>query len=858
MKKHVLALLLAPLCGAFFMAAPAQAQKTKAELNAEVTTTFPDNTSGLITPSGVRTFQNDLINSIMPTAPVVSGNLACFNGTTGLLQDCGTAPNTITIGVTTIANGTNSRVLYNNAGTVAEYAITGTGSVVMSTGAAIGTPTITNPTFSGTASGAGTLPTTLLSGTLPAANLGALTGDVTTTGGSYATTIAANAVTNAKMATMAARTVKGNATGGSAVPTDVAPATARSSSLLNIDSFTGHGDSIYSIAATDRVVGTNAAFTASRTWTLPAANAVNAGQSILVADFQGTVTGSNTLVIARAGSDTINGGTSVTISSANGGFLLVSDGTSKWTAQAIGASVASGVSSLDGATGAISAQSGSFKVVGSTLSGNVLSSRTFAATQDLSAFSAIQTLGYSAAGDGGGAIFQKTAGNFIDTRITGGTLTNNGTSGCTNGTYYTLAFNGGTGRGELGGTTGVITVSGGVVTSIANVGGYNGAMAVGYTSGNVLSVTVPGCASTVTWTVSSVSTPTGSFTDSAGNKWQITFPAAGLDARSMGVKFDWDGTDGSATDNFTTLQNAFSFAWYKTSTSIDVGGSQGGLVLLTKQTAMIGCAASNPIVVPYGVKVKGQGNYSSVIKMCDTFPTSSNQWELCNSFSHLACFATLLEDFQIFNVIATNGSSGRSVVYTNNAQHEAGMRRMAIYPGGCGRGATYETGYGGATYILLDSVEFKGGKSDANCGGAAGAQVYINYGSTQVIVDNLNVSGYSSGIGGPRTNGLSINGGFVDIRGFHSEQVVNPATINIAGGVANGMVRARNAIGGVDCVGLFLLPNGNTFGNFMISPPMAQNGCTNMVVNNMAGGAGNMTAATATDVVFLPGSNKAW
>lgn len=74
------------------LAAPAHAQKTKAELTTDVSTTFPDNTSGLITPSGVRTFQNDFINSIMPTAPVVSGNLACFSGTTGLLQDCGSAP----------------------------------------------------------------------------------------------------------------------------------------------------------------------------------------------------------------------------------------------------------------------------------------------------------------------------------------------------------------------------------------------------------------------------------------------------------------------------------------------------------------------------------------------------------------------------------------------------------------------------------------------------------------------------------------------------------------------------------------------------------------------------------------------
>lgn len=130
--------------------------------------------------------------------------------------------------------------------------------------------------------------------------------------------------------------------------------TARSSTGLNIDRLTTAGNSNYTILATDRIVA-HSSLTAARTDTLPAASAMNPGGSIIIADIYGVVTASNTIIIQRTGADTVNGGTSFTLSSQWGSVILISDGVSKWVAPPTSVTPGTGLS-LAGNTLSITSQ----------------------------------------------------------------------------------------------------------------------------------------------------------------------------------------------------------------------------------------------------------------------------------------------------------------------------------------------------------------------------------------------------------------------------------------------------------------------------------------------------------------------
>jgi hypothetical protein len=87
-----LAILALSVCEVHAQATPpCTSPCTKSQLLNDVQTQFPDNTVGAITPSILRNFQNNLINSSMATAPVGAGAFTCYVGTTGLLGACTSA-----------------------------------------------------------------------------------------------------------------------------------------------------------------------------------------------------------------------------------------------------------------------------------------------------------------------------------------------------------------------------------------------------------------------------------------------------------------------------------------------------------------------------------------------------------------------------------------------------------------------------------------------------------------------------------------------------------------------------------------------------------------------------------------------
>lgn len=156
----------------------------------------------------------------------VVGDIAVFANTSGTsMSDSGKQlPTGAVVGTSDTQTLTNKSIVASqiNSGTLSAARLplptaSTLGGVISSTAPAnqfqtgintSGSPTFAQPAFSN------------LSGSVAASQMPALTGDVTTTAGTVATTITSGTVSNSKLATASANTLKGNWTGSTASVTD--------------------------------------------------------------------------------------------------------------------------------------------------------------------------------------------------------------------------------------------------------------------------------------------------------------------------------------------------------------------------------------------------------------------------------------------------------------------------------------------------------------------------------------------------------------------------------------------------------------------------------------------------------------
>lgn len=323
----------------------------------------------------------------LPVTAGTSGYLLSTNGS-GVTSWIVPPSSVLTVGSTAIASGTTTRILYDNAGTLGEYTITGTGTVVaMQTSPAFTTPslgvatatsingnTFTTGTYTltgvagktltfnksltleGTDATTLTFPTT--SATIARTDAGqTFTGTqtfgalvyTTLNGNTWATGTGTLSIGAGKTATVsntltftgtdassvafgAGGTVLYTSTGLQASNnlSDVA-SVITSRSNLKVDSRTAAADTAPTVGSTDYMIAYTS-LTTNRTVTLPAASTFTAGRRLVIIDESGSSSSSKQISLAPNGSDTIAGSntTQVIINIAYGRIEIESNGTNGW------------------------------------------------------------------------------------------------------------------------------------------------------------------------------------------------------------------------------------------------------------------------------------------------------------------------------------------------------------------------------------------------------------------------------------------------------------------------------------------------------------------------------------------------
>lgn len=476
----------------------------------------------------------------------------------------------------------------------------------------------------------------------------------------------------------------------------------------------------------------------------------------------------------------------------------------------------------------------------------VLPSRAIAASLNLSAFTTVHTLGYTTPADGGEATFKNVASaSFIDSFIS--TFTTQGSTGCTNNAYTGVIW---TKSGNPSLVIGTATAAGGTVTAVS----IYGTPGNGFSVGDVLTTgSIPGCSPTIT--VTAITPPQASFIDTASTHFQFV-PSGPLNVLQFGAIGDWNGTDGSATNNFTQIQAAVHFAGYKSSTSFDAGGYWGGRVYVPSGSYKM-CGASY-FVLDEAVILEGASATGATLRVCDTYTAALNTFTICDPVWAFACFTAQYRNISFSASRTLAGNSNIFMIYSNNVQDFGGLYNVYIYPGqrGC---VDFEKGYGGASTVFIEKLSCNQGSVNnvmVKIGNTPGSG--LNFGSTIVSLKDLVLAGPSSGQQQLQP-ALQILGGFTSAENVHCE-IITEACVQISvPSSANGEqinlknVNSQGVATSQTCNGVVELVSGNNPGNTIIQSVPVSSTCTNTIANGQAGGS-NFTAQVRGPTMCVSGA----
>lgn len=293
-------------------------------------------------------------------------------------------------------------------------------------------------------------------------------------------------------------------------------------------------------------------------------------------------------------------------------------------------------------------------------------------------------------------------------------------------------------------------------------------------------------------------------------------------------RFDWDGSnEATATRNYAGLQGAIDDAAEIKSPGIDLGGAAGDLVILPKGTGLI----EQKLVIRNGVKLAGPQMYASILKMSDDFDPNSHFIDVGDATTGTASFSCGLSDMILYSR-NQNAAFNKAMIYTNNAQDmDAVAQRMRIYSGN--RVGIYaEIGHGGAAIVRFADITVN------NDGAANGSNmnpvIILYYGSTEVFLDRMVITGPSDGSGGANHVGVWCADGLIKINGGHFENIATGAMVALQRGHSKVSIENFSG-GGVGNVAIARVQGPTTPGK-LTAEMITRNGAT-YAVQNFIGGA---------------------